>query len=447
MRINVVTRVFVMAWLACALTAAAADPAAPGEWRRMTVNGQTVFAAPPEAVRAAGLPWEDVPDAENAAVCYLRAGEMPLEGPPEFLAATEGPWGPAWENFHAWFQGTEPIRRDLRAGAALKRCQFPWFRAAPGPLTLGSLAMPHLAIMRRLNALMAVEANLMRKLGRTQEAIESQLTALAMARHVARQPALIAGMSAVTMADATIALMRQAMAQDDPSAAMLASLAVRLADAESVAPDFATAFNAEQTCAAQTQGPDTWVELAADSRALQLGPASEAFVRSRAFTVLFPDRTLRRDTAQAQSALLAPLSGPTWDATATARKNFRGGLQPGKDWNPFLTGLPYTVWRVHATDVVLLCDLRALRLEVALRRYRAARGEWPPNLAALTPEFMDKVPLDPFSGGAFIYQRGGGSCSFYSLGPDCKDDGGKEGRKPQLYSGADIVYLCEVKKR
>lgn len=436
-----------MASLACALTAAAADQAAPGEWRRMTVNGQTIFAAPPEAVRAAGLPWEDVPDAENAAVCYLRAGELPLEGPPEFLAATDEPWGPAWENFHAWFQGTEPIRRDLRAGAALKRCQFPWFRAAPGPLTLGSLAMPHMAIMRRLSALMAVEANLMRKLGRTQEALESQLTALAMARHVARQPSLIAGVSAVTMADVTIALMRQVMAQDDLPAPVLASLAVRLADAESVAPDFVAGFTAEQACAARSLGPETWLELAGDSRTLQLGPASEAFVRSRAFTVLFPDRTMRRDTAQAQAALLTPLSGPTWDAAATARKNFRGGPQLGKDWNPFLSGLPYTVWRVHATDAVLLCDLRALRLEVALRRYKAAHREWPPNLAALTPEFLDKLPVDPFSGAAFIYRRGGESCSFYSPGPDCKDDGGKEGRKPQLYSGADIVYSCEVKRK
>lgn len=433
--------------LTCALTAVAADRPAPGEWRRFVVNGQLVFAAPPEAVRAAGLPWEDIPDAENAATYYLRAGEQPLEGPPEFLAATDEPWGPGWENFYAWFQGTDPIRRDLRAGAALPRCQFPWFRTTPGTLTLGNLAMPHLAIMRRLSALMAVEGNLARKQGRTRDALNAYLTALAMTRHVARQPSLIAGVSAVTMADGVIPLMRRTLDEDAPSAETLSWFAQSLADVESIVPDFTAAFLAEQSCVAKTFGAETWIELAEDNRALQLGPASEAFVRSRAFAVLFPDRTLRRDTEQAQSALLAPLAGSTWDAAAATRKSFRGGAQLGKDWNPFLKGLPYTMWRVHATDVVLLCDLRALRIEAALRRCKAARKEWPPSLAALVPEFIDNVPVDPFSGAPFVYRRAGESCSFYSVGPDAKDDAGKEGRKPQLYNGGDIIYTCEGGRR
>ena len=430
--------------LACALAAGTAS--AQEEWRRLTVNGQTVFAVPSATARAAGLPWEDVPDAENAALLYLRAAELPLVPPPEFLAASEGPWGPEWKAFHAWFEGTAPLRRDLRAGAALPRCRFPWSIAAPGPVTFWDLDSPHLPAMRRLNTLMIVECNLARKQGRTRDAMDSCVVALALARHVGRQPSLLAGASAVIMADDAVAALRRLMAGDAPPAEALAWLAQELRQAETVAPDFATAFRAEQACARQTLGAEAWLELAEAGRVVQPGPVSEAFIRSRAFTVLFPDRTLRRDVEQAQATLLASLDGPTWEAAAAMRRHCRGVTTLGKDWNPLMTGLPYGLWRAHAADLTLLCDLRALRTEVALRRYRAKLGEWPATLAALAPEFLDKSPVDPFSGAAFIYRRTGAGCEFHSIGPDGKDHGGKEGRKPQLYEGGDIVYVCEVKK-
>jgi hypothetical protein len=430
--------------LTCALAAGLA--AAQGEWRRLVVNGQAVFAVPSAAARAAELPWEELPDAENAALPYLRAGELPLDPPPEFLSATEKPWGPEWKTFHAWFEATEPLRRDLRAGAALKRCRFPWLVDSPGPVTFWDLAAPHLPAMRRLNALMVVEGNLARKQGKPREAMAAYRVALDMARHVGGQPTLIAGVSAVTMADEAVAALRRTLAEDALSAADLAWLAGELAEAESVAPDFTPAFRAEQACAQRTLGPEAWLELAEAGRVVQPGPATESFIRSRAFAVLFPDRTLRRDVEQAQATLLASLNGPTWEAAAAMRRNCRGGVPLGKDWNPLLAGLSYSLWRAHAADLVLVSDLRALRTEVALRRYRAARGEWPATLAALEPEFIAKLPLDPFSGAAFLYRRAGEQCHFYSIGPDAKDHGGKEGRKPQLYESGDIVYLCEVKK-
>ncbi len=434
--------------LAC-LAAAWAIAAAPAdeEWRRIVVNGQGVFAVPPPVAKAAGLPWEDLPDADNAALPYLRACELPLDAPPEFQQAVEGPWGADWTAFHAWFRGTAALRADARDGAARPRCQFPWLIGTPGAVTLGRLEAPHLPAMRRLALLMTVEANLAAKEGRHGDATDACLTALGMARHVGSQPTLIAAMSSMSMGDSAIAALRRLLASENLPENVLASLAARLADAERGVPDFLRAFRAEQSVAARTLGPEAFLGMAEEADNVRLGPVSEAFLRSRAFAILFPDRTLRRDAEQAAEALMTPLEGPTtWESAAAARRTLRGAPAPGKDWNFLLTGVPQSAWRVNAGLAVLLCDLRALRIEIALRRYRAARGVWPDSLAALTPAFLPALPPDPFSGASYVYHRADATCAFYSVGPDLKDNGGREGRRPQLYENGDILYRCEVRK-
>lgn len=65
------------------------------------------------------------------------------------------------------------------------------------------------------------------------------------------------------------------------------------------------------------------------------------------------------------------------------------------------------------------------RLAVALERHRLAQGEYPPDLAALAPRFLAKVPPDVVSGVPYVYHRtGDGSFELYSIGWNEIDDGG-----------------------
>jgi len=70
---------------------------------------------------------------------------------------------------------------------------------------------------------------------------------------------------------------------------------------------------------------------------------------------------------------------------------------------------------------------------IAIQRYRLRNGKPPENLAALLPEFLSEVPIDPMSGKPFCYHaNAAGNFVLYSVGEDGKDDGGS--------AGADILW-------
>jgi hypothetical protein len=62
----------------------------------------------------------------------------------------------------------------------------------------------------------------------------------------------------------------------------------------------------------------------------------------------------------------------------------------------------------------------------ALERYRLAKGEYPEKMESLVPQYLEKPPQDPFSGGPLKYRREAPlSYALYSVGLNYRDDGGK----------------------
>ncbi|MCC7291958.1 MAG: hypothetical protein IT449_07855 [Phycisphaerales bacterium] len=68
-----------------------------------------------------------------------------------------------------------------------------------------------------------------------------------------------------------------------------------------------------------------------------------------------------------------------------------------------------------------------VRILLALRAYHGVRGEFPETLGELSPEWLDPVPADPYSGCEFVYRRQGEDYILYSVGSNGKDDGGQGG--------------------
>jgi hypothetical protein len=62
---------------------------------------------------------------------------------------------------------------------------------------------------------------------------------------------------------------------------------------------------------------------------------------------------------------------------------------------------------------------------LACKTYKKQNGHYPESLDALVPEFLDKVPVDPFTGGPLIYRLQDGGVLIYSVGSNRKDDGGR----------------------
>ncbi len=85
---------------------------------------------------------------------------------------------------------------------------------------------------------------------------------------------------------------------------------------------------------------------------------------------------------------------------------------------------------------VLRCDetaairLKLTEVSLALSAYRTEHGQYPDELRALAPDYLERLPEDPYDGGGFRYRRRDGGYVLYSVGPNGRDDGGppRDGR-------------------
>ncbi|HLD36898.1 MAG TPA: hypothetical protein VJC37_09270 [Planctomycetota bacterium] len=72
---------------------------------------------------------------------------------------------------------------------------------------------------------------------------------------------------------------------------------------------------------------------------------------------------------------------------------------------------------------ILNAQRRGLYILTALKLYKAKYQKYPDKLADLAPDIIKTVPLDPFSGQAFIYNvLPDGAIQLYSIGANLKDD-------------------------
>jgi len=82
---------------------------------------------------------------------------------------------------------------------------------------------------------------------------------------------------------------------------------------------------------------------------------------------------------------------------------------------------------LRAATAQTLADQAALAC--ALERFRLANGQFPENLDALVPRFLDKIPGDVISGEPLKYRRANDRrFVLYSVGWNEKDDGGTPGK-------------------
>ena len=84
-----------------------------------------------------------------------------------------------------------------------------------------------------------------------------------------------------------------------------------------------------------------------------------------------------------------------------------------------------------------LANVRLALTAVALEQFRAAHGNrYPGALAELAPDFLPAVPVDPFDGQPLRYRKQDAGYVLYSIGPDLKDNDGKQ----MTAKGGDIVF-------
>jgi hypothetical protein len=64
------------------------------------------------------------------------------------------------------------------------------------------------------------------------------------------------------------------------------------------------------------------------------------------------------------------------------------------------------------------------RVGIACKIYKNMHGDFPEDLAELSPEILEEIPADPFTGDPLIYKKQDSGIIVYSIGSNLKDDGG-----------------------
>lgn len=436
--------------LCCACFAHGAGEKAPEkEWKKIKIGDQVGYVMPPEVVRELGLPWEEISEEQNAATYYIRAinAMAPLNealrdvSDEEYQEALKGLWGPNKTEFHAWFQKTAEVRRLLRKAIATRRCQFPHIGGCPGDRLLAGMLLVHLARMRNFARLLVIEGHLYEKEGKLKEALDAYLHVLRLGGHAAQEPNLISGLVGIACQRIGQGAIRDCLERRTLSDAVLEWLGKELAEAEGYQPDRRRWIIGERAMARQILDMGTLQSYAlASGEQPPSSKAFAAFTESRACRILWPDRTMRKDFDNFYNAIDQLAQRPTWEAMA-ASKEAQGEpffQEHVKDWNVLAWLLLPALDRAQNEYVRLACHNDALRINVALRRYHLKHGKYAEKLSQLVPGYIEKLPVDPFSGKPFHYRRERDGWLLYSVGLDLDDDGGKEA-KPGVEEG-DMVF-------
>jgi len=109
--------------------------------------------------------------------------------------------------------------------------------------------------------------------------------------------------------------------------------------------------------------------------------------------------------------------------------------------NPLIRPLMPAVHKVSRADCRTQAMLRSAAVAFACERYRLAKKAWPDSLEELVKEkLLDAIPIDPFDGQPIRYRRTKDGIVVYSVGVDCKDDGGNIDRHRFMDPGVDIGF-------
>jgi hypothetical protein len=89
-----------------------------------------------------------------------------------------------------------------------------------------------------------------------------------------------------------------------------------------------------------------------------------------------------------------------------------------------------------------LVRLQLVETRLALELYRRENGQWPAGLKDLVPKYLAAIPADPFSTSSLIYRRQDDRFLLYSVGPDGRDNGGRQNSEEYSWKldGFDIDW-------
>lgn len=378
-----------------------------------------------EPLRLSKLVPPPLPDARNAASIYLRASQALILTKAEEAELRDGGGTVPSTDTLAKNQAALQLTRQA---AALPACRF---SIDYGATNMAGILLPHLGKMRRLAEFMRAQARWEAQTGQTEAALNDIAVLFRMSEHLAPEPILISGMTAIAIERIGYTTLAQVLPEVSLSPAQAHDFALRLGHTDWTA----------------TLRYDVRGERCFGLWAFQY--VSNPLQASQLLT------TASAPTANPIMKVLSILWSPLWKmdelhylrAIDQRSEALRTPGTPLVSDDAFNREIP---WYAVCTRVMLpalpavgqrrdqvLVYRRMALTALALHAYRTTQGSYPPDLRAAETVWGAALPRDLYSDQPFFYRATGDTMQLYSIGPNRKDEGGAGGK---AHVGDDLVW-------
>jgi hypothetical protein len=336
----------------------------------------------------------------------------------------------------------EPALAEARKLADLPYGRFPITYSADGFSTPHSYVRP----AREVTKLLKHDAMLRSAEGDIDGALASGRGILNAGRSLYDEPSLIVQLARTACCMVALNSIEQSLAQGEPSEATLNGLR-RLLEDEEAFPVMLVAARGERAIADRFlqalrsgQVPSVTAVLGSKPGQFQIGNfdaeelAYRFYFKSSGQHVALLDHLnefveITKLPVEEQAARLSQL-----DASLGSK--------------PLLVRLlTFNTAKVGDADLRNKAGVRCALVAIALERYRRVHGRWPDSLAALVPEYLPRVPIDPYDGAPLRFRRLADRVVVYSVSLDRQDNGGNITNNPTLPGGDLGFRLWDVNRR
>jgi hypothetical protein len=325
-----------------------------------------------------------------------------------------------------------PAIEELRQASQLPHSRFPLDYDTEDP---AEILLPHLAVLKQCSLALQLRAIAELQNGQSEQAFDDAMLALRLADSIRTEPILISHLVRIAILQITLQPVWEGLANHEWSDAQLAELDSELAELNFLA-DYKLSMRGEMVL---FQGgifdylrhhPAQLINLSGD-----FGGANPS-LPGRIVSWLIPTGWFYQNqlhcarpmvefylpAADAEQEIISPTKIHAADAAIDADTKH---LTPNNVIERML--LP-ALGAAAKKFAYAQSSVDMARVAVALERYRLAHGEYPESLAALTPQFLEKIPHDVIGGKPLHYRRtDDGQFVLYSVGWNETDDGGVVG--------------------
>ncbi len=351
----------------------------------------------------------------------------------------------------AWLDEQQVPLAHLHAGAQLERCYFPLI-VEDDKAGLLLVAMPHTMALRSVPKTLRIRAMLHLGEGDRQAAWEDIHTALAVSKHTAEQPSLVASLVAIAMQEHALLGLAAILHHGEYTPEELHQIERefdRLAPLKPMAEEFdgterltmlsviqslvAEEFSREQLKQGRFPGLDwnvPFVWFNDDfNRFVTVAEMPAGDERNKEMRQL--------EAAIEQRNAAAKRTGG-WIASVVSSRA-RGELMAAHLSDLLRPALPAALQAEQRNHM----RVQVVRTAIALARYRADQGAYPASLRELAPTFLNEIPADSFADRPLQYQRTEEGYMLYSVGPNGQGDASRDATQDESldYTTADDIAI------